>query len=298
MIRSVAGRWIPRTLGAGLLALGGLTMFATGAGAAPMMTGYWEVAADGGVFAFGDAPYLGSTGGEHLNAPIVGIAGTGDGQGYWLVASDGGVFAFGNATFYGSAATLTLHRPIVGVTPTPDHRGYWLVSADGGVFTYGDAGFYGSWPGDNSQSEGNGPPWPFIGLVSSPDGMGYALANENGLSGHGYGDSGTCSASIEGPFSGEYTGVSAAAGHSGTGCWVASSDGGVTAGGTAQVFGSMKGRPLQAPIVGMALTPDDAGYWLTAADGGIFAFGDAAFQGSMGGIPLTEPVVGMAAASV
>ena len=32
--------------------------------------GYWEVASDGGVFAFGDARFHGSTGSLHLNAPI------------------------------------------------------------------------------------------------------------------------------------------------------------------------------------------------------------------------------------
>ncbi len=36
------------------------------------VTGYWEVAADGGVFAFGDAGYYGSMGGQHLNQPVVG----------------------------------------------------------------------------------------------------------------------------------------------------------------------------------------------------------------------------------
>jgi hypothetical protein len=36
--------------------------------------GYWEVAADGGVFSFGDASYWGSMGGRALNKPVVGIA--------------------------------------------------------------------------------------------------------------------------------------------------------------------------------------------------------------------------------
>ena len=53
---------------------------------------------------------------------------------------------------------------------------------------------------------------------------------------------------------------------------------------------------LNAPIVGMAATPDGGGYWLVASDGGIFSFGDAKFYGSMGGKPLNKPVVGMAAA--
>jgi hypothetical protein len=46
-----------------------------GIAATPDGRGYWEVAADGGVFSFGDAPFLGSMGGTRLNAPIVGIAG-------------------------------------------------------------------------------------------------------------------------------------------------------------------------------------------------------------------------------
>jgi hypothetical protein len=37
--------------------------------------GYWMVASDGGVFTFGNARFYGSTGGQALNAPIVGIAG-------------------------------------------------------------------------------------------------------------------------------------------------------------------------------------------------------------------------------
>src|SRR5262249_61456267 len=56
-------------------------------------TGYRLVAADGGIFAFGDAPFLGSTGSIKLNRPIVGMAPTPSGNGYWLVASDGGIFA-------------------------------------------------------------------------------------------------------------------------------------------------------------------------------------------------------------
>jgi hypothetical protein len=64
--------------------------------------GYWLVAADGGIFALGTAPFHGSMGGHTLNAPIVGMAATPDGGGYWLVAGDGGIFSFGNAPFAGS----------------------------------------------------------------------------------------------------------------------------------------------------------------------------------------------------
>ena len=72
------------------------------------------------------------------------------------------------------------------------------------------------------------------------------------------------------------------------------SDGGIFAFGTARYYGSMGGRPLNAPIVGMAATPTGAGYWLVASDGGIFAFGTARFSGSTGAMHLNRPVVGMA----
>jgi len=64
--------------------------------------GYWLVASDGGVFAL-DAPYLGSMGGVHLDAPITGISATPSSLGYRLVAADGGVFDFGDAQFLGAA---------------------------------------------------------------------------------------------------------------------------------------------------------------------------------------------------
>jgi hypothetical protein len=33
--------------------------------------GYWLSASDGGLFSFGQAPFLGSKGGSSLNAPVV-----------------------------------------------------------------------------------------------------------------------------------------------------------------------------------------------------------------------------------
>jgi hypothetical protein len=52
---------------------------------------------------------------------------------------------------------------------------------------------------------------------------------------------------------------------------------------------------LNAPIVGMAPTPDGGGYWMVGTDGGVFSSGDAGFFGSTGSIHLNKPVVGMAA---
>ena len=105
------------------------------------------MASDGGIFAFGNAPFYGSMGGQPLTRPIVGMAVTPDGGGYWEVASDGGLFAFGDAGFYGSTGAIHLNQPVVAMTPTTDGHGYWLVASDGGIFAFGDAAFYGSMGG-------------------------------------------------------------------------------------------------------------------------------------------------------
>ena len=81
---------------------------------------------------------------------------------------------------------------------------------------------------------------------------------------------------------------------SGKGYWLAYHDGDVRALGDAVWLGSMKGQPLNKPVVGIAATPTGNGYWLTAGDGGVFTFGDAGFFGSMASQPLNKPVVGIA----
>ncbi|MGH8976061.1 MAG: hypothetical protein ACRD0C_22975, partial [Acidimicrobiia bacterium] len=86
---------------------------------APAGVGYWFVAADGGIFSFGDAAFHGSTGGTRLNQPIVGMAATPTGKGYWFVAADGGIFSFGDAAFLGSTGGTRLNLPIVGMAARP-----------------------------------------------------------------------------------------------------------------------------------------------------------------------------------
>jgi hypothetical protein len=85
-----------------------------GIAVSPDGAGYSLVAADGGVFAFGDARFFGSMGGQRLNAPVVAMVAT-DGNGYFLAASDGGVYAFGDAQFTSSAAGI-VDSPVIAIT--------------------------------------------------------------------------------------------------------------------------------------------------------------------------------------
>ena len=135
--------------------------------------GYWLVADDGGVFAYGDVRFFGSTGAIKLNKPVNGMASTPSGLGYWLVASDGGIFAYGDAAFQGSTGALTLNSPIVGMAPTSTGLGYWLVAADGGVFAFGDAKFQGS-TGDIKLNS------PIVAIAATPTDGGYWLTAADG----------------------------------------------------------------------------------------------------------------------
>ncbi len=110
--------------------------------ATPDGCGYWLVASDGGVFAFGDAgfsvrPAASSTTPWSAWLPP-------DGGGYWLVASDGGIFSFGDAGYYGSTGGLTLNAPIVALAN--DHAPTWACTSNEPIsdLTQAPAGWTGS----------------------------------------------------------------------------------------------------------------------------------------------------------
>jgi VCBS repeat-containing protein len=248
--RGGAGYWLLAKDG-GVFAFGDAKFFGPNrnqgndiAGMAATATGqgYWTVDDDGDVFAYGDAKDYGSRPGPEID-DISGFAGRSQGDGYWMVSRDGAVYAFGAAQYFGSANTLRLSKPIVGMAATPSGQGYWLIAGDGGVFAYGDAQFFGS-TGAIKLAR------PIIDFGPSPDGKGYRFIG---------------------------------------------SDGGVFSYGSAGFFGSTGAITLNQPIVGFAATASGNGYWLVGQDGGVFAFGDAQFYGSTGGIKLNSPIVAIVA---
>ncbi len=153
----------------------GLDLAAPIVDAAPTPTGdgYLLVAADGGVFAFGDAVFAGSLpqvlGGAMPDAPVVAIVSDPDGIGYWLIAADGGVFSFA-APFLGSVpAALGPGRELSAPIVDADRygSGYVMAGADGGVFVFGDGEWFGSVP--SVLPERHDLPSPIVGIAAFDD---------------------------------------------------------------------------------------------------------------------------------
>ncbi len=195
----------------------------------PDRGGYWIASQAGGVYAFGDAKYYGSMGGQPLAQPIVGIASTADGKGYWEIAADGGIFSFGDAKFYGSMGGQPLAQPIVAIASTADGKGYWEVASDGGIFSFGDAKFYGSMGAVPLVK-------PIVGIASTSDGQGYWLiASDGGV--FSFGDAHFFGSLATSTFNSQLQARTATG--SGNGYWVTDDVGNVYAFGSARNFGSV-----------------------------------------------------------
>jgi hypothetical protein len=92
-------------------AIGRLNRPIVGMASTPDGNGYWLVAADGGVFSYGDAKFFGSIAGS---TTVVDMASTSDGLGYTVVGSGGQLFAFGDAPVMTSPSPV--NGPLVAIT--------------------------------------------------------------------------------------------------------------------------------------------------------------------------------------
>lgn len=113
----------------------------TGIASSPTGKGYWMVAGDGGMFAFGDAGFYGSVPGvlapgEQLDAGIAEMIP--QGNGYLLVGGDGGIFTFGESRFHGSLGGQG-YIDVVSATVKADRSGYLIMRSNGEVFGFGSS---------------------------------------------------------------------------------------------------------------------------------------------------------------
>ena len=134
--------------------------------------GYFMVASDGGVFAFGDAHFAGSCPGiGGCKGSAVAVMTDASGNGYWLVTSTGNVYTFGDAPYCGAPGNQG--SPVTSAVRTPDGAGYWILLADGTVYSYGDARYLGD-------ATGKGGIDPATAIFATADGGGYWVATANG----------------------------------------------------------------------------------------------------------------------
>ena len=252
----------------------------------PHGPGYRFVAADGGIFSFGDAQFFGSAGATKLNKPIVGMAARRPAAATGWSRSDGGIFSFGDATFFGSTGAIHLNQPIVGMAATPTGKGYWFVAADGGIFAFGDAKFFGSTGGSTLNQ-------PIVGMA-----VDRRPATATGWSPPTAGSSPSAtprSSARPAPSSSNKPIVGMAAPPTGNGYWLVAADGGIFAFGDATFFGSTGGMHAEQADRRHGRDPDRRG--LLA--GGLrrrhlLLRRRAGFHGSTGDIKLNQPIVGMA----
>ncbi|MFI5040322.1 MAG: PQQ-binding-like beta-propeller repeat protein, partial [Acidimicrobiales bacterium] len=207
----------------------------------PDAGGYWILDSGGHVYTFGDAGYFGGAAGRLAPFEVAtSLSRTASGNGYWIFTNRGRALTFGDATFYGDMSGVALNGPVVGSVTTPSGNGYFMVATDGGVFTFGDAAFLGSMGATRLNA-------PVNSLVPTADGRGY---------------------------------------------WLVAGDGGIFTFGDAPFRGSMGAVRLNKPVIGMVRY--GTGYLMVASDGGIFDFSELPFLGSLGANPPPWPIVGVA----
>ena len=142
--------------------------------------GYFMVASDGGVFAFGDAHFAGSCPGLVGGCAGAAVAVMPDhsGNGYWLVTNTGNVYGFGDAPYLGAPG----HGTVTSAVPSPDGNGYWILLSDGEVFGYGTSAYLGA-PSSANFNTLDGA----AAIFTTSDGAGYWISSAQGAV-YSYGD--------------------------------------------------------------------------------------------------------------
>ncbi len=234
-------------------------------GMAASRGGYQLIGADGGVFSFDNAPFMGSGSELGISERIVAGANTRAGDGYVLFGREGGVFSFGAAPFHGSGSQLALGGKVVGGAMSSTDLGYTLFAEDGGVLAFGDAVFHGSAVDQPGRAA-------IVGGAVTPAGNGYWLAGADG-SIYPFGRAPMLGSPADlGPLRAPIVGMATTP--TGDGYWVVAADGGVFAFGDAPYAGSAADQDLAGAVTAVAASPSGKGYWLVLDSQEVLAYGD------------------------
>jgi uncharacterized repeat protein (TIGR02543 family) len=209
-----------------------------------------------------------------------------------------------SVTFNGNGSTAGLMAPETNFFPSPlsanafSRTGYafsgWNSAADGSGTAYADGAsdsftanqtLFAQWTVNATNTAG-----PTVPPAAAAKGY-YLVGSDGGIFAFGgaqfYGSTGNLK--LQRPV----VGITVTPNRGGY--WLVASDGGIFSFGDAGFYGSIPGlgfapagtvggKHLNAPVVGMVPSSDGGGYFMVTSDGGIFAFGDAVFEGSCPGI--------------
>jgi hypothetical protein len=136
----------------------------------PQDDGYWQIAANGTVSAYGAAEVLERNESDtHLSWPVA-LRSTPSGYGYWSLDQNGKILSYGDAVNYGSLNLQS--RAAIDLAITPSGDGYWILLLNGEVHTFGDAINFGDiTPAPGAQARS---------IESHPFNQGYWILSSNG----------------------------------------------------------------------------------------------------------------------
>lgn len=239
--------------------------------ARPQGDGYWQIAANGDLYAYGAAElYERNEDDSHLDWPVA-MRVTPSGHGLWTIDRDGKVITYGDAVNHGRVHAGS--DPIVDMAITPTGNGYWILFASGMIRERGDAVDYGE-PALGGATLPSGAAVQAQSIESHPTTAGYWVLLTNGtVQAFNLPDYG--SANRDGFRHEEYT-TRIRRSQSGNGYWISSGSGIMQNFGDAPWHGSGAIYPDDRWYLGLVwdfLTHPFDGYGIQRAEGPFEFFG-------------------------
>lgn len=251
--------------------------------------GYQLLSADGGLFSFGAAEFLGTPAALLPGKRWVAVSSLGDAVGLVAATADGAIVRVGAPGSVEYKPDAWPGQPVVDLAVTPDGDGFWLLDAAGGVFSHGSAAYHGSIPA----LELEGPRPPASSIAPTPTGAGYWILDRAGGI-YTFGDAdffgSVPSLRLTTPAA---PAVDILVTSGGNGYLVLEMDGTIRSFGNApDLTAVLRGRSPE--VVAMAAGHHDSAVLAVDARGLVYPVGFAPMLGSAAGLALHEEVVDLA----